>query len=66
MDMVEHQIRERARWFWMEAGKPEGRDLEFWLQAEQSFMDGSAVSRAEELHKREPEAPLTDLAFRER
>jgi len=66
MDLVEHQIRDRARWFWTEAGKPYGRDLEFWLEAERSFMDGSAVSRAEELHKREPEAPLTDLAFRER
>ncbi len=66
MDLVEHQIRERARWFWTEAGKPDGRDLEFWLEAERTFMDGSAVRRAEELHKREPEAPLTDLAFRER
>ena len=66
MDLVEHQIRERARWFWMEAGKPEGRDLEFWLRAEQALMDGAAVSRAEELHKRAPAAPLTDLAFRDR
>ena len=32
---VEHQtIRERAHQLWEEAGKPEGREDEFWYEAE--------------------------------
>lgn len=30
----EHRIHVRARELWQQAGEPEGRDEEFWLQAE--------------------------------
>jgi hypothetical protein len=29
-----HEITDRAREIWEQNGRPEGRDLEFWLQAE--------------------------------
>lgn len=29
-----HQVSSRAQSLWEQAGRPEGRDLEFWLQAE--------------------------------
>jgi hypothetical protein len=29
-----HQTRERAHAIWIEQGKPDGRDVEFWLAAE--------------------------------
>lgn len=31
---VEQQIRDAAYYLWEEAGKPEGREIEFWLAAE--------------------------------
>ena len=31
------KIRERAHEIWIEQGRPEGRDLEFWLVAEREF-----------------------------
>jgi hypothetical protein len=32
-----HRIRERAHEIWIERGCPEGRDVEFWLAAEQEL-----------------------------
>ena len=29
-----HEIRTRAREIWEQAGRPEGRDVELWVQAE--------------------------------
>ena len=29
-----HEIRARARELWEQDGRPEGRDVEFWVQAE--------------------------------
>ncbi|WP_256468241.1 DUF2934 domain-containing protein [Bradyrhizobium sp. 150] len=39
-------IHMRAQELWEEAGRPEGRDLEFWLQAERQLLerDGPTVS----------------------
>jgi hypothetical protein len=31
---TKEEIRTRARELWEQSGRPEGRDLEFWLQAE--------------------------------
>jgi hypothetical protein len=31
---IHRRTRERAYYLWLEAGSPEGRDLEFWAQAE--------------------------------
>jgi hypothetical protein len=33
------EIRTRARLLWEQNGRPAGRDLEFWLQAEREIQD---------------------------
>jgi hypothetical protein len=33
----QHLIRERAHEIWIERGRPEGRDVEFWLAAEREL-----------------------------
>jgi Protein of unknown function (DUF2934) len=48
---TENRIRRRARELWEESGRPSGRDLEFWLQAEREFHE------AEELTKRNGPKP---------
>lgn len=35
------EIRTRARELWEQNGRPDGRDLEFWLQAESEISDQS-------------------------
>lgn len=54
MDINENSIRERARWLWKQAGEPEGRDLEFWFEAENSFRaegnDGSFSAHTDETY----------------
>ena len=37
---LEEETRDRAHKLWQEAGRPEGRDLEFWLQAERQLRTG--------------------------
>ncbi|MCK1719914.1 DUF2934 domain-containing protein [Bradyrhizobium sp. 141] len=37
---LHEEIRRRAFGLWQEAGRPEGRDLEFWLRAEQKHYGG--------------------------
>ena len=32
-----HHIRKRAHEIWIERGQPEGRDVEFWLEAEREL-----------------------------
>jgi Protein of unknown function (DUF2934) len=44
----EGNIRNRAREIWEENGKPPGRDLEFWLQAEREFQEAQALARQAE------------------
>jgi hypothetical protein len=41
----ENEIRHRAREIWEENGRPAGRDLEFWLQAEREFREAEALAR---------------------
>jgi hypothetical protein len=41
----EGRIRNRAREIWEENGKPQGRDLEFWLRAEREFQDAQALAK---------------------
>ena len=36
---TKEEIRTRARKLWEKNGRPEGRDLEFWLQAESEIND---------------------------
>ncbi|KQT46959.1 hypothetical protein ASG47_10145 [Devosia sp. Leaf420] len=60
MDINENSIRERARWLWKQAGKPEGRDVEFWLDAENSLRaegsDGNFRASEGEEHNSNPNA----------
>jgi hypothetical protein len=37
----EEHIRKRAKEIWEQAGKPEGRDVEFWHQAEKELQEAS-------------------------
>ncbi|WP_338832246.1 DUF2934 domain-containing protein [Bradyrhizobium sp. 27S5] len=39
------EIRARARQLWQEAGRPAGRDLDFWLQAERDLADDETIER---------------------
>jgi hypothetical protein len=41
---TERRIRRRARELWEQAGWPNGRDLEFWLQAEQEFREAEDIA----------------------
>lgn len=40
-------LHEKAYFFWLEAGEPEKRDLEFWLKAEnsQTIVNGKKVDK---------------------
>jgi len=49
---TDDQIRVRAHQLWEQAGKPEGREDEFWHQAERE------LEQMEEIGKREPPAVL--------
>jgi hypothetical protein len=48
MSGIEEKIRERAYELWQQSGKPDGSEMDFWLQAEQ------------ELSKEKPAEPPQD------
>ena len=37
MDEQEDQVRRRAHELWENEGRPEGREMDFWLQAEREI-----------------------------
>ena len=39
MTVNEDKVRQRAHDLWDQAGRPEGRDVEFWLRAEAELAD---------------------------
>jgi hypothetical protein len=41
---AEEHIRTRAREIWEENGRPTGRDLEFWYQAEREFREAEELA----------------------
>ena len=41
---TEEQIRVRAHELWEQAGKPEGREDEFWHQAEKELAQGTTLA----------------------
>jgi Protein of unknown function (DUF2934) len=55
MDDRQEKIRRRAHEIWEEKGKPEGSELDFWLQAEKEISADSESA---------PEVPPNDLATR--
>jgi hypothetical protein len=52
---TDEQIRARARQLWEQAGRPEGRDEEFWYQAEKE------VGEMEDLREIAKEPPPSVL-----
>jgi hypothetical protein len=42
---TEKRIRRRARVLWAESGRPSGRDLEFWLEAEREFREAEDLAK---------------------
>ena len=38
---TQHEIKARAQELWEQSGRPAGRDLEFWLQAEEEIKRGT-------------------------
>jgi len=48
MNDVEQRIRERAYQLWEENGRPEGRDVDYWLQAREEiepfYKEGDATA----------------------
>ncbi|MBR0831510.1 DUF2934 domain-containing protein [Bradyrhizobium manausense] len=38
-DLPEQDVRKRAHELWEEAGKPQGREQEFWLEAERQLRE---------------------------
>jgi len=40
---LKQRITERARQLWEEDGRPEGRDMEYWLQAENELAPHSVA-----------------------
>ena len=47
-------IRERAYHIWEQAGRPEGRDVEFWTRAEAEIAASAAVPAARDITARKP------------
>ena len=44
-DDEDYRIRQRAYDLWAEAGRPDGRHLEFWTAAEREANDGGVKSK---------------------
>ena len=42
------KIRERAYQLWLDAGQPEGREQEFWYDAERELAEEDEVDRSQE------------------
>lgn len=42
---VEQMIRDRARELWQEAGRPEGREQDFWQEARKQVIHSGAASK---------------------
>lgn len=56
----EDEIKARAYQLWEQAGKPEGREEEFWLQAEQALRE-QALGERDQLREIATEPPPTIL-----
>ncbi len=48
-DELKQRITERARQLWEEDGCPEGRDMEYWLKAEEELAPHSIVGEEDPL-----------------
>ena len=53
------EVAQRAHQLWQDSGCPDGRDTEFWLDAERQLTAGSAESTANSETSR-PSSPMPD------
>ena len=56
-DELRRRITERARQLWEEAGRPEGRDMEYWLEAEEELAPLSVAGEEDPMEALDHEAP---------
>lgn len=54
MDTDADSVRERAYLIWETEGRPDGRDLEHWLQAEREVAQGNGAATAAKSKRRAP------------
>jgi hypothetical protein len=54
---LKQRITERARQLWEEDGRPEGRDMEYWLQAEEELAPLSVAGEEDPMEALDHEAP---------
>jgi hypothetical protein len=57
---LRRRIQERARELWEEAGRPEGRDMEYWVKAEEELAPHSVAGEEDPMEALDhdvPEAP---------
>ena len=48
MSKTHEEIRDRAYGLWLDAGSPDGRDEEFWHQAEAELAENGEIDTSEE------------------
>jgi hypothetical protein len=56
---LRRRIAERARQLWEEAGRPEGRDMEYWLQAEEELAPLSVAGEEDPMEALDHDPPGT-------
>ena len=54
---LKRRIRERAAALWEADGRPEGRDFEYWLKAEQEITNQSVAGEEDPLEALDHEPP---------
>jgi hypothetical protein len=54
---LKQRITERARQLWEEDGCPEGRDMEYWLKAEEELAPHSVAGEEDPMEALDRDAP---------
>jgi Protein of unknown function (DUF2934) len=54
---LKQRITERARQLWEEDGRPAGRDMEYWLKAEEELVPQSVAGEEDPMEALDHEVP---------
>jgi hypothetical protein len=54
---LRRRIQERARELWEEDGHPEGRDMEYWIKAEEELAPHSVAGEEDPMEALDHDAP---------
>jgi hypothetical protein len=54
---LKQRITERARQLWEEDGRPEGRDMEYWLKAEEELAPHSVTGEEDPMEALDHDVP---------